>query len=66
MGDIQTEPDVLLSVPGFPSQPSGRDPEKKVTVATHIPPRVSHAKKRLSVGGTWRVSKVDSYSRHPL
>lgn len=29
MGDIQNEPDILLSVPSIPSQPAGGDPGKK-------------------------------------
>lgn len=65
VGDLQTEPDVL-TVSSVPSQPAGRDPEKKVTVATRIPPRVSHG--REEPWGGWdleKVSKVDSFSRHP-
>lgn len=60
------EPEVL-SVSVSPSQPAGRDPEKKVTVATHIPPRMSHGKEEPFSG--WdleKVSKVDSFSRHPI
>lgn len=59
-GDIQ-------SVPSVPSQPAGRDPEKKVAVVTRIPRRVSHGTEEPF--GGWdleKVSKVDSFSRQPL